>query len=247
MENQGIMNKIKSIYIIHNIFNYIIDSNLQLKLFIYSKYFQNKLNIKFIYKEKYLKKIGFNLEDYLFSDKEEYIKDFLRKKYENFIIDNKLNKVKFEDILYEVLENKKIKDIDEEEVNKINKDSEKLIDINSPLFEIISKTKILEKYFSIYISQDIESNESKKYYIYINKLNKSNNDFRIFFDKINKSNIQYSSIFYNFDKMNKIYNLKEFNIDFNKIKKLTLNVNCKLEFGENINSNIANIKVNPIN
>ena len=42
MENQGIINKIKSKYIFKNIFNY---NNIQRKLFKYSKYFQNKLNI----------------------------------------------------------------------------------------------------------------------------------------------------------------------------------------------------------
>ena len=173
MKKREILKKIKSIYIIDNIFNYIKDSsNLQLKLFIYSKHFQKVFNIKLIdYKEEYLKTIGFNLEDYLFSDKENYEKDFLREKYENFIIENKLNKEKFEDIIYEVLENKKIKDIDEEEVNVIDKDLEKLIDINSPLFEIISKTKLFEKNISIYIN----NNESKNNYIkFIDKLNKSN-------------------------------------------------------------------------
>ena len=109
MENQGIINKIQSIYIIKNIFNYIKDSNLQLKLFIYSKSFQNKLNIKYIYKENYLKKIEFDLKEYIYIEQENYEKDILRKKYDNFILNNKLNKEKFEDILYEVLENKKIK------------------------------------------------------------------------------------------------------------------------------------------
>ena len=47
MEYQGIIDKIKSIYIIKNIFNYIKDNKIPLKLFIYSKYFQNKLNIKY--------------------------------------------------------------------------------------------------------------------------------------------------------------------------------------------------------
>ena len=109
MENEGIINKIKSIYIIKNIFNYIEDSNLQLKLFIHSKYFQNKLNIKYIYKKKYLNKIGFNLQEYLFIESKKYKKDILKQNYNNFILDNKLDKEKFEDIIYEVLQNIKIK------------------------------------------------------------------------------------------------------------------------------------------
>ena len=216
MENKRIIYKIKSKYIIQNIFNYIKDSSIQLKLFIYSKYFQNKLNIRYSnYIEKYLEKIGFNLKKYLYP----YEKEDLRKKYDNFILNNKFKKEKFEDILYEILENKKIKDIDEEEVININinKSDEKLIDINSPLFKIISKTKIFEKNFSIYISQ----NESKKDYI-------------ILFEKLNKSNIKYSSIYYEFNRMNRINNLKEFNIDYNKIKKVTLSVNFEYEIEQDI-------------
>ena len=143
MENQGIIDKIKSVYIIKNIFNFIKNSSFQLKLFIYSKYFQNKLNIKLIdYKEQYLKKLKFNLELYLYSKEQKNNVDLLKQKYNKFLSDNKLNKEIFEDILYEVLESKQIKDIDEEEVNNINKDYEKKININSPLFERISKTKI---------------------------------------------------------------------------------------------------------
>ena len=207
MKNVGIIYKIKSIYIVKNIFNYIKDNNIQLKLFIHSNYFQNELNIKYIYKEKYLNKIGFNLEDYIHIEQNEYKKNILKKKYDNFIIDNKLNKEKIQDIIFEILENKKIKDIDEDDVNIIN---EKLINFDSPLFEIISKTKLFEKNFTIYISQkNIDDYKLK-------------NDYIIFFDKLNKSNIKYSSLFYKFNDKNKINYLEEFNIDFNKIKKLTL-------------------------
>ena len=48
MENQPLINKIKSSYIIRNILNYIRDNNFKLKLFIHSKLFQNKLDIKLI-------------------------------------------------------------------------------------------------------------------------------------------------------------------------------------------------------
>ena len=78
MENQGIFGKIKSLYIIKNIFNYIKDTNL--KLFLYSKYFQNKLNMEIIYKEIYLKKIWFDLDKYLHIEQKQYKKDILNKK-----------------------------------------------------------------------------------------------------------------------------------------------------------------------
>ena len=220
MENQGIIDKIKSVYIIKNIFNFIKNSNFQLKLFIYSKYFQNKLNIKLIdYKEQYLKKLKFNLELYLYSKEQKNKVDLLKQKYNKFLSDNKLNKEIFEDILYEVLESKQIKDIDEEEVNNINKDYDKKININSPLFEKISKTKMFEKNLSIYISQK-----------------KSKNDYIKIFDKLNESNIKYSSIFYDiyYNAMDENNYLKELNINYNNIKKLTLNIKYDIDYEEDI-------------
>ena len=220
MENQGIIDKIKSVYIIKNIFNFIKNSSFQLKLFIYSKYFQNKLNIKLIdYKEQYLKKLKFNLELYLYSKEQKNKVDLLKQKYNKFLSDNKLNKEIFEDILYEVLESKQIKDIDEEEVNNINKDYDKKININSPLFERISKTKMFEKNLSIYISQK-----------------KSKNDYIKLFDKLNESNIKYSSIFYDiyYNAMDENNYLKELNINYNNIKKLTLNIKYDIDYEEDI-------------
>ena len=220
MENQGIIDKIKSVYIIKNIFNFIKNSSFQLKLFIYSKYFQNKLNIKLIdYKEQYLKKLKFNLELYLYSKEQKNNVDLLKQKYNKFLSDNKLNKEIFEDILYEVLESKQIKDIDEEEVNNINKDYDKKININSPLFEKISKTKMFEKNLSIYISQK-----------------KSKNDYIKIFDKLNESNIKYSSIFYDiyYNAMDENNYLKELNINYNNIKKLTLNIKYDIDYEEDI-------------
>ena len=59
MEKLRLINKIKSLYIIkNNLLTYIEDDNFQLKLFIYSKSFQHKLNIKLLdYQEKLLNKI----------------------------------------------------------------------------------------------------------------------------------------------------------------------------------------------
>ena len=65
MENKELINKIKSNYILNNILDYIKDTNFKLKLFIHSKLNQNKLNLKVIYKEIFLEKIGFNLDKYL--------------------------------------------------------------------------------------------------------------------------------------------------------------------------------------
>ena len=146
MENQGIIYKIKSTYIIKNILHYIKDNKMDLKLFIYSKHFHNKLNLKYIdAKEKYLKKIGFNINEYLYIEEEKYEKNILNKKYDKFLLENKINKKLFENLIYEILEDKQIKGI--------YKENDTYINIDSPLFEIISKLSHFEKNYIIYISQ----------------------------------------------------------------------------------------------
>ena len=146
MENQGIIYKIKSTYIIKNILHYIKDNKMDLKLFIYSKHFHNKLNLKYIdAKEKYLKKIGFNINEYLYIEEEKYEYNLLNKKYDKFILEKKINKKVFENIIYEILENK----------NEIIKENEKYINIDSPLFKIVSKLNHFENKYTVYISQKI--------------------------------------------------------------------------------------------
>ena len=199
MKNRSLINKIKSSYIIKNIFNYIPDPNLQLKLFIYSKYFQKLLNLSLIYKEKYINKIGFNMTQYLHVESKNYKEDYLIKRFDNFLLEKKLNKEEFENIISDILVNKEIKE-----------NTNKLIDIESPLFEIISKTKSFENNYTIYISQKI-----------IDKF-KLKDNYKIYFDKLNKLNIKYSSIYCTFDDINKISYLIELNIDFNKIKRISL-------------------------
>ena len=134
MENQRIICKIKAPFIIKNIFKYIKDNNFYLKLLIYSKFFQDKLNIKVDYKAKYLEKIGFYIHDYLYLKQEKYKKNFLINKYNNFILNNNLNKEEFENIICDVLENKYANNINEE--NLIKEYSEILINIDSPFFDI---------------------------------------------------------------------------------------------------------------
>ena len=212
MENIGIINQIKSSYIIKNIFKYIEDDTVQLKLFIHSKYLQQKLNIKLInYQEKYLTKIGFDLDKYLYIPQDDFQIDILKKQYNNFLLENNLNKEEYDNIISEILKNKSTKDIDDEEEddNKKNK-CESLIYIDSPFFEVISNTKMLEKKYTLFISQEIIDNNNLYY------------DYKKCFNKLNKENIKYTSIYYKFNDKDKIKYLKEFNIDFNKIKRMTL-------------------------
>ena len=154
MENEELINKISSKYILNAIFNYIKDKNFKDILFLYSKKFQNKLDIKLLrLKENYLKTI--NLDDYLYIDPRffQFKTDYLTKKYNKFLIEKKINKEKFENIIYEIFENKEIKDIEEEDVRKLDK-KKKFINIESPLFKILSKTKNFGKIFTIRFLQE---------------------------------------------------------------------------------------------
>ena len=160
-------------------------------------------------KEKYLQKIEFDLDTYLYIDPFYFKKDYLTNEYNEFFKSKKLNKEIIEKIIYDIFENKTIKDIDEEDVDKI-KENQKLINIDSPLFNIFSKSKNFSKIFTIHISQKI-----------IDKYNLKE-DYIKFFDNLNKMDIKYASIFYILKDMNKINYLKEFNINFNKIKRLTI-------------------------
>ena len=210
MENEELINNIKSKHILNYIFNYIEDKNFRDKLFLYSKKLQIKFDIKLIgLKENYLKNIKFDLDKYLYIGSNSFKTDFLTTEYNKFLIEKKVNKNKIENIIYDIFENKEIKDIDEEDIDKI-KEKEKFINIESPLFKILSKTKNFGKIFTIHISQNfIDEYKLKDEYIKL-------------FDKLNNLNIKYSSIFYSLKDINKIDYLKEFNINFNNIKKLTI-------------------------
>ena len=157
MENKGTINEIKSKYILKNIFNYIQNKNFEPKLFFYSKYFRKKLNINYsLCYQKYLYSMRFYINDYLYIDQCFYEKDILKNEYDNFISNNKLNKEKFEKIIYEIINNQ----------NEININKNQYINIDSPLFEIISKTKDFDKNYTIYISQkNIDEYKLKEDYI----------------------------------------------------------------------------------
>ena len=208
MEKEELINNLKSKHILHYIFDYIKDKNFKDKLFLHSKKYQVKFDIKLVgLKENYLKKLNFDLDKYLFFESSSSEKDILTIEYNEFLIENNINKERLEKIVYDIFENKEIKDIEEEDVDKI-RENEKLINIKSPLFKILSKTKNFGKIFTIYISQK-EIDEYKDQYIQL-------------FDKLNSLDINYASIFYDLKDINKINYLKEININFIKIKRLTI-------------------------
>ena len=149
MENARLLNKIKSSILIKHIFNYIKDNNIKFKLFFYSKSFQKKFNIKLNdYKEKYFDKIDFNISKYLEEEKNK--NNYLNEEYDNYSLEKKFNEEKFNNILNNISKNKKS--------NKINDDIIKegfktLINLDSPLFELISKTNNFDKDYTICICQ----------------------------------------------------------------------------------------------
>ena len=96
MEEKIILNKIKSKYILKEIFLYIKDIKFKLKLFIHSKLFQNKLDMKIDYNALYIDNLGINFDQFFcFEDKVKneikFDKDIMRKKLEKFLFKSKLN------------------------------------------------------------------------------------------------------------------------------------------------------------
>ena len=194
MENKGIIYEIRSKYILKYILDYIKEENFIFKLFPYSKYFQKKLNISYLYcYKKYLEELHFDLTKYFYKDETEdyYEKFILKKEYSNFITENKLNKEQFENILYKILNHKNEK----EEENK-----EQYINIDSPLFHLIFKIKEYDKYYTIYLSQKIIDEYKLK------------DDYINIFNELNKINKKYFSLYYLFNKDIKLDYLKEFKI-----------------------------------
>ena len=211
MENTSILAKIKSNYILKNIFNYILSKNFILKFFVYSNYFKKRLDLQLInYQEGYLNQFNMVLFDYLFfNEKEFYSKDFnknsLKEKLDNDISKNKLNMNKIECIIIDYFKiSQEIVKIELESFNEIP------IDIYSPFFNCISKTKFFETRFTINI--------------FVNLIEKFNlkKDYIEAFNELNKSNSNYSSLNFKYTKNDDVKYLEDFNLNFNKIKRLTV-------------------------
>ena len=219
MENQRLILKIQSKYILKHILNHIEDKNEDLKLFSYSKYFQKKLdlNLSLCYK-KYLEALNFELKDYLFKYEEKYEKGIFEKEYNTFISINNLNKEKFEHILFDVINNQNI----------ITNEKDNYINIDSPLLEMMTKTNDFNKYFTLYISQIIIDKFQLK------------ECYRAIISKLNNSNTKYSSILYVFNDKIKLSYLNELNINFNNIKTLNLKYKGDKIFNEDKKDTIIN-------
>lgn len=172
MKKKGILKQINSKYIINNIFEYIKDDIIKLQLFKYSKLFKNILNLNiFCYQKKYFEKIGINFFKYLYLYDDKSLVRYANI-FEKDCLVNKLQK----DLLYINLNKKIVEDyiIKYFESYDYSKDDKvKYIEVYSPFFDILLKSKIFEE-FTLPISVEfIEKNNLKNDYITaIKKLNK---------------------------------------------------------------------------
>ena len=139
-----LLDKISSKYLLLKIFEYVgIEKTL--KLFIHSKKYIKKLDLLFHYQYNYLKAVGINLFDYLvfniFEEKmnKEIIKNRFKEDLKN--IDVKID-ISHEFLIYYYYEF----------IKKLS--IFYTIDIYSPIFEILSKTELINE-FSIIIQMNI--------------------------------------------------------------------------------------------
>ena len=156
MNNKSILKRIKSKYIYKIIFDYINNENFKLKLFNYSKYFQNILGLKlFDYKEKFFDNLDINLNEYFYKDSGKFPmqKPLLKQMLESDLKEYKLDFNFIQKYLINSL-NKKIKALIDQFNNRASIFSDLYINISSPFFDFISQSEIFE-YFGMIIFIDI--------------------------------------------------------------------------------------------
>ena len=211
MKKSLLLKKISSKYIIDSVFAFIKDENYKYKLIHHSKCLQDKLNIKLIdYQIKYFNRNGINFHNFLYKTINEDIfdKDQLKNKLEEYLLYKKIKINSIQNIVLNFFEeNEKIY-----QKNFYTNNNYLLIDINSPFFNILSKSKIFQ-YFTITICS----------------LDKFEKDYISAFKEMNKLNSNYSSIILDYRDTSDI-NLKKININFDKIKKLKIIQNSSFEF-----------------
>ena len=244
------MEKIKSKYILQTIMAYIRDDNIKLKLFMYSKKYQNIFSIQlFNYQKKYFDIIGINpLSKYLslYTKGKKYESESNLHKYDGKYpsygdeieyngIDfwlNDLNLSHFEYPTYiffdtyalqEDLLKYKIKiDIKDYFYKYFKKYSNELK--IQKLLKIVDQIIIdnNQPFFDILYKLDIF--EGLFILIDVNKIEKYNikDKYISAFNKLNKINSNYSSITFCFKEDTDIKYLKQFDINFNQIKNLKI-------------------------
>ena len=208
MEQKEILKRISSKYILKEIITYIYDANFPFKLFKHSNYFQKELELNYIdYQQKYLEQLGINFLDYIYLDYSQFStffdKDILKKK-----LNEKISELNLGIDYINKFDNKKKKNY---YLKYQQKKGDFIIEPFSPFFDLISNSDFFEHIFTIQIS----INEIKKFKL---------SDYYIsFFEKMNKRNKKYSSLFFKFQDDRDVKFLKDFKINFNQLKRLTIN------------------------
>ena len=198
-----LLEKIKSKFILKTILSYIRDENFELKLFKYSNFYKDKLDIQlFDYQNIFFNKSSnFKSIDFI-----NYL-EFRNYDYDEIDIKELKNNLK-EDLSEYKLNSKLLKKYVIyccEKFFKENKSFVNLrIDIYSPYFELISNSDIFSKMF-ICIST---------YFI-----NKNTNDYISTFNKLNNSEKKYKAISFHFKNHNDVKYLNELNVNFKNIQK----------------------------
>lgn len=170
--------------------------------------------MKLNYDECFIEKFKIDIKNYCFYFDKNLAENYYPSGYSKNTLKEKINKDLevfkininfFKKIISNYLKNKKfnIKEFLKKEI---------LIDIFSPIFDVISKSQQFESIFTIPIS------------IYIIK--KFKEDYISFFKKMNKENINYSSIHLDYFDCEDLEYLKLLEINFNKIKRLTMMDTC---------------------
>ena len=205
MDKPLLLEKITSKYIFQTIFSYIKFKNIKIHLFKYSKLLQKKIDLSLVdYKVNYIKNLNLPLYDYL-DNTENFDKNYKYKKLKDDMIKYRFNMndlLAYTDDLYqEYIKNNEIPNPD---------DLIDTIDIYSPLFDPFSLKEFFEKFFFLKIPIKLIKN--------YNLLN----DYIVAFDKLNKLNSNYPTLELQIKDGNDMEYLKRLNLNFTKLKKLTI-------------------------
>ena len=226
MEIESLIEKIKSKINIRYIFSYVTEKR-KYQLVVHRKKLQTILNLNL---QNYKTKSFELFQDFdflsLLSTKDDPKRftlpynetiNILKNKYAKEIKNNKLEKKKYRKLIDEYIEKFFIKIYDnyksKEEVDKTVLDTNLIIDIFSPFYEILMKKDIFEKLFVLLIPFPL---------IYEKKLMQEYYDAT---DLLSKVNPNFSSFYFEVDKLNskiELNDFKDFCQYFYKIKKLIL-------------------------
>ena len=203
------LNNIHSKYIIQDIFSYIEDANFFYKLIKYSKSIQNTFNISLLNYEEIYSNKRINYEDYLC---------YKELKKQDKLFENGKQELEDKISFFQIDKNNINKFVINYFKNYLNLNNHKYclyenskdIDFNCLFFDTLSKTEFFGKIFNIIIPSKIIRKENLK------------NEYLSKFKQLNDSNINYSSITLYYNDKDDINYLKDFNINFNQIKKLKI-------------------------